>query len=77
MYFTRILAAVAFVTYVQAADCTVSRNEDGSDDSSAILKAFSDCKEDSTITFQQGNYSVYTPVSLDNLSECYECSRRS
>ena len=69
MHFSGYLAFLSLVALSQAADCTVERNEDGSDDSVAILKAFADCKEDSTITFQQGNYSAYTPVALENLSK--------
>ncbi|KAF9006976.1 pectin lyase fold/virulence factor [Cyathus striatus] len=48
-------------------NCTVERNNDGSDDSQLILKAFTDCAVDSTITFQRANYSAYTPITLSNL----------
>ncbi|KAJ7581561.1 pectin lyase fold/virulence factor [Mycena floridula] len=52
---------------VQAAECTVSRNVNGSDDSHFILQAFTDCASDSVITFSKANYSALTPVSLTGL----------
>uniref|UniRef100_A0A0W0G391 galacturonan 1,4-alpha-galacturonidase n=1 Tax=Moniliophthora roreri TaxID=221103 RepID=A0A0W0G391_MONRR len=52
---------------VNAAECTVERNDDGSDDSQHILDAFEACKTDGTITFQQANYSAFTPISLTGL----------
>ncbi|KAF8918384.1 pectin lyase fold/virulence factor [Mucidula mucida] len=59
---------LATVTTVWAAECTVDRNTDGSDDTSFILKAFKDCSQDSVITFQQANYSAHTPMSFTDLS---------
>ncbi len=60
---------LATVTTVWAAECTVDRNTDGSDDTSFILKAFKDCSQDSVITFQQANYSAHTPMSFTDLSK--------
>ncbi|KAF9017680.1 pectin lyase-like protein [Hymenopellis radicata] len=59
---------LATVATTWAAECTVDRNTDGSDDTSFILKAFKDCSKDSVITFQQANYSAYTPMSFTDLS---------
>ncbi|KZV87819.1 putative endopolygalacturonase [Exidia glandulosa HHB12029] len=52
---------------VQAKECTVVQASDGADDSPAIIDAFTQCAVDSTITFEQKNYSVLTPVSLTGL----------
>ncbi|EKM76209.1 hypothetical protein AGABI1DRAFT_131529 [Agaricus bisporus var. burnettii JB137-S8] len=54
------------ITRVLSAECTVSHSG-SEDDSPAILKAFSDCQVDSVITFQQANYSAFTPISLTGL----------
>ncbi|KAF9256201.1 putative endopolygalacturonase [Marasmius fiardii PR-910] len=52
---------------VQAAECVVEGNNDGTDDSQHILQAFESCKENGVIQFQQRNYSAYTPISLTDL----------
>lgn len=54
------------ISVVHSAECTVARSGT-EDDSPAILKAFTDCQVDSTITFSQANYSAFTPVSLTGL----------
>ncbi|KAF9054257.1 pectin lyase fold/virulence factor [Panaeolus papilionaceus] len=59
----------ASLTAVQAGDCTIPVSGDGiTDDSPAILKAFTDCQKDSIITFAPANYSAFTPISLTGLS---------
>ncbi|KIY61614.1 glycoside hydrolase family 28 protein [Cylindrobasidium torrendii FP15055 ss-10] len=65
-FFSRLIA-LALLSTVFAAECTVDHNDDGSDDTEHILKAFSDCKENSVITFQAANYSAYTPASFEGL----------
>lgn len=62
-------SALIFTTGANAAECTVTHNDNGTDDSEHILKAFTDCATDSVITFSQANYSAWTPVSLTGLSE--------
>jgi len=53
---------------VNAIDCTVAHDEtEGADDSPAILAAFTECRKDGHIFFEQKNYTAYTPVSLTNL----------
>jgi hypothetical protein len=59
--------ALALAAVASAKECTVEYTE-GQDDSPAILSAFQECAQDSVITFQQKNYSAYTPVTLSNLS---------
>lgn len=50
-------------------ECTVAYTE-GQDDSPAIVQAFTECAENAVITFQQRNYSAYTPMTFANLSAC-------
>ncbi|KAF5343966.1 hypothetical protein D9756_011438 [Leucocoprinus leucothites] len=50
------------ISVVHSAECTVARSGT-EDDSPAILKAFTDCQVDSTITFSQANYSAFTPFA--------------
>ncbi|KDR74055.1 hypothetical protein GALMADRAFT_212234 [Galerina marginata CBS 339.88] len=66
--FIQLIAVFGPFEKVYGAECTVAHSgDDSTDDSSSILKAFTDCASDSVITFQQANYSAYTPVSLTNL----------
>ncbi|KAK0497826.1 pectin lyase fold/virulence factor [Armillaria luteobubalina] len=51
----------------RAAECTVERSDNGTDDSTFILKAFAECAEDSVITFAEANYRAYTPMSFTGL----------
>ena len=62
------LLAVLLFTLASAKECIVLHTE-GLDDSSNILAAFKECAQDSVITFQQTNYSAYTPVTLSELSK--------
>ncbi|KAF9529082.1 pectin lyase fold/virulence factor [Crepidotus variabilis] len=56
-------------TQTYAVQCLVPTNGDGeTDDSPSILKAFANCATDSTVVFSAANYSVFTPISLLNLS---------
>lgn len=59
--------ASSLIPRVHSAECTVAHDA-AEDDSPAILKAFTDCQVDSTITFSKANYSVFTPISLTGLS---------
>ncbi|KAH7097874.1 pectin lyase fold/virulence factor [Auriculariales sp. MPI-PUGE-AT-0066] len=69
MFALPFLATVLLATrLVRSKECTVEHSEDdGADDSPAILTAFQDCKLDSVITFEQKNYSALTPISLTDL----------
>jgi len=61
------LVGTSLITKVFSAECTVP-HLGTEDDSPTILKAFSDCRVNSVITFSQANYSAFTPISLDGLS---------
>ncbi|PPQ63463.1 hypothetical protein CVT24_004995 [Panaeolus cyanescens] len=64
-----LIALFASFIAVKAGECTVPASGDGiTDDSPAILKAFTDCQKDSIITFTAANYSAFTPISLTDLS---------
>ncbi|EIN08863.1 pectin lyase-like protein [Punctularia strigosozonata HHB-11173 SS5] len=65
--FATALLVLSLNVGTHAAECVVPHNENGTDDSPAILEAFTTCAEDSVITFQQKNYSAYTPMSWVNL----------
>ena len=74
----RTLSLLVMLSSIQqaiAGECTVEYSGDGvTDDSPAILKAFTECAVDSVITFAPANYSAYTPITLNNLSTSYFCA---
>lgn len=65
--FAGVIAGL-IISSSRAAECTVKRSDNGTDDSAFILKAFADCAQDSVITFSEANYSAYTPMSFMGLS---------
>lgn len=71
------LHLLVFARMTGAKECAVAHsNTDGADDSPAIVAAFTECAQDSVITFAQSNYSVFTPVSLTGLSASPFCAAR-
>jgi hypothetical protein len=42
------------------------------DDTPAILKVVKSCSKNSVIEFLPGNFSLYTPVSFENLSKVFQ-----
>ena len=67
-----LLALLSSIQQTIAGECTVEYSGDGvTDDSPAIIKAFTECAVDSVITFAPANYSAYTPITLANLSTSF------
>ncbi|TFK63573.1 pectin lyase-like protein [Pluteus cervinus] len=68
---TRLASILPFLLllplFTKAEDCIVPHNNDGSDDSPAILSSFTQCSINSTITFEQAEYQALTPISLVGL----------
>ena len=64
------LLALLFATSPSfAKTCTVSHGNGNTDDSPAIMKAFQDCKSDSTIVFSSGvKYNAWSPMNWSGLS---------
>ena len=50
------------------ASCTISANEDGSDDTPALLEAFEECGTDGRIIFQNKTYHIDQIMTTTGLS---------
>lgn len=47
--------------------CTIAANDDGSDDSAAIIDAFTECQRDGHIVFENTTYNIEKAMSFKSL----------